>query len=162
MIKVLFVCLGNICRSPTAHAVFETLVGRAGLQQQIQVDSAGTGDWHVGHAPDTRASAAAAERGFDMRALRARQFRAADFGEFDYILVMDENNLADIQALAPASHRATVKLFLDYARHFSEREVPDPYYGAEPGFERVLDMIEDASQALLCSLRETLEREAAE
>lgn len=159
MIKVLFVCLGNICRSPTAHAVFEALVKREGLQEQIEVDSAGTGDWHIGHPPDKRAAAAAARRGFDMSALRARQFSAVDFSHFDYILAMDEKNLADIQALAPVSHRATVKLFLEYTSHFSEREVPDPYYGGDAGFEHVLDMIEDASQGLLAGLPLRLMRE---
>lgn len=158
MIKVLFVCLGNICRSPTAHVVFESLVQREGLNKQIQVDSAGTGDWHIGHAPDKRASAAAAQRGYDMSALCARQFCAEDFERFDHILAMDENNLQDMLALAPASHRASVGLFLDYGKRFKEREVPDPYYGGDAGFEQVLDLIEDASDELLRALRATLER----
>lgn len=153
MTKVLFVCLGNICRSPTAHAVFESLVRNEALEGQIEVDSAGTGDWHIGHAPDKRASAAAAQRGYDMSTLRARQFCAEDFERFDYILAMDENNLADMQALAPASHRAQVKLFLDYSARFSEREVPDPYYGGDAGFEHVLDLVEDASRGLLRALQ---------
>lgn len=153
MTRVLFVCLGNICRSPTAHAVFEGLVASAGLQGEIEVDSAGTGDWHIGHPPDKRASAAAAQRGFDMSALRARQFCTEDFMRFDYILAMDENNLADMQALAPTAHNATVKLFLDYAENFSEAEVPDPYYGADTGFDHVLDLVEDASKGLLRALK---------
>ncbi len=153
MTRVLFVCLGNICRSPTAHAVFEALVKNEGLQNDIEVDSAGTGDWHIGHSPDKRASVAAARRGFDMSALRARQFSAEDFARFDYILVMDEQNLADIQALAPKSHGAIVKLFLDYASNVKEREVPDPYYGGDAGFTEVLDMVEDASTGLLNAIR---------
>ncbi|MFT5575269.1 MAG: protein-tyrosine phosphatase [Bermanella sp.] len=153
MTRVLFVCLGNICRSPTAHAVFEALVAAEGLQHKIEVDSSGTGDWHIGHPPDKRASAAAAQRGVDMSTLRARQFCAEDFTHYDYILAMDASNLADIQALAPSVHKATVKLFLDYASEFKECEVPDPYYGGDAGFEHVLDMVEDASKGLLSAIR---------
>ena len=153
MVRVLFVCLGNICRSPTAHAVFEKMVEEQGLSSQILVDSAGTGDWHIGHPADARASAAAQKRGVDMSALRARQFNAADFENFDYILAMDQANLDDIQALAPAAHSARVALFLYYASHFDEREVPDPYYGGDDGFEHVLDLIEDAAKGLLDELR---------
>ena len=148
-IKVLFVCLGNICRSPTAHVVFENLVARAGLQDVIEVDSAGTGDWHIGHPPDKRASASALQRGYDMSGLHARQFSSADFAEFDFILAMDENNFTDIQAQAPASHDAHVALFLDYAPDVDAREVPDPYYGGDSGFEEVLDMVEVAAAGLL-------------
>ncbi len=148
-IKVLFVCLGNICRSPTAHVVFENLVARAGLQDVIEVDSAGTGDWHIGHPPDKRASARALQRGYDMSGLRARQFSPADFAEFDFILAMDDNNLADIQAQAPSAHDACLALFLDYAPNVEAREVPDPYYGGDSGFEEVLDMVEEAAAGLL-------------
>ena len=153
MKRVLFVCLGNICRSPTAHAVFEKLLHDKGLAGRIEVDSAGTGDWHVGHPPDRRATAAAAHRGYDMSALRARQFEAGDFQRFDYILAMDRNNLRDILALAPPDHAARVGLFLDYAQAFDEQEVPDPYYGGDAGFEHVLDLVEDASLGLLRELR---------
>lgn len=149
MIRVLFVCLGNICRSPTAHAVFQQMVDGQGLGSSILVDSAGTGDWHIGRPPDPRASAAAQQRGVDMSALRARQFQPADFHNFDYILAMDEDNLRDILAQAPDSHSAQVGLFLDYASLFEEREVPDPYYGGDEGFEHVLNLIEDAARGLL-------------
>ncbi len=152
MIRVLFVCLGNICRSPTAHAVFQQMVDERGLGSTILVDSAGTGDWHIGRPPDPRASAAAQQRGVDMSALRARQFQPADFHNFDYILAMDEDNLRDILAQAPESHSARVGLFLDYASHFDEREVPDPYYGGDEGFEHVLNLIEDAAKGLLDEL----------
>ncbi len=149
MVRVLFVCLGNICRSPTAHAVFQQMVDEQGLGSTILVDSAGTGDWHIGRPPDPRASAAAQQRGVDMSALRARQFQADDFHNFDYILAMDEDNLRDILAQEPGSHSAQVGLFLDYATHFEEREVPDPYYGGDEGFEHVLNLIEDAAKGLL-------------
>lgn len=153
MKRVLFVCLGNICRSPTAHAVFEKLLHGEGLADRVLVDSAGTGDWHVGHSPDRRATAAAAGRGYDMSALRARQFSAEDFQRFDYILAMDRHNLDDILALAPPASDAKVGLFLDYADAFSEREVPDPYYGGDSGFEHVLDLVEDAARGLLRELK---------
>lgn len=152
MIRVLFVCLGNICRSPTAHAVFQQMVDAQGLGSSILVDSAGTGDWHIGRPPDPRASAAAQQRGVDMSALRARQFQPADFHNFDYILAMDEDNLRDILALEPDSHSAQVGLFLDYASQFEERDVPDPYYGGDEGFEHVLNLIEDAARGLLDEL----------
>ncbi len=147
--SVLFVCLGNICRSPTAHGIFQALVDERGLGERITVDSAGTGGWHVGKAPDQRAAAAARQRGYDLSALRARQVSSADFERFDYILAMDHDNFSDLQALAPTTHCARLQLFLDYASDHDEREVPDPYYGGDAGFERVLDMVEDAAQGLL-------------
>lgn len=153
MMRVLFVCLGNICRSPTADGVFRTLVQQAGLDGSISIDSAGTGDWHIGRAPDKRASAAAASRGYDLSALRARQVCAQDFIEFDYILAMDENNLNDLRALCPAHLQDRLRLFLDYAPQFGVREVPDPYYEGAEGFELVLDMVEAAAQSLLSDLR---------
>lgn len=152
--KVLFVCLGNICRSPTAHGIFQARVDAAGLSQAITIDSCGTGDWHIGHAPDKRATAAAARRGYDITPLRARQVCAADFNDFDLILAMDAQNLADLEALAPANARARLALFLDYADAYSEREVPDPYYGGEDGFEHVLNMVENASDGLLAALQQ--------
>lgn len=154
MTRVLFVCLGNICRSPTAHAMFEHLVAEAGLASQIEVDSAGTGDWHIGHPPDKRATATAKARGIDMTHLRARLFRREDFLEFDYVLAMDNSNLSDMRALEPAEHQAHVGLFLDFASHFTEREVPDPYYGGDDGFEHVFDLVEDASRGLLRHIQE--------
>lgn len=152
-VRVLFVCLGNICRSPTAHGVFEHLVQRHNLEQHVVVDSAGTGDWHIGHAPDKRSSAAALQRGYDLSTQRARQISAADFQQYDYILAMDEQNLRDLQRMQPANFSGELALFLSYGEH-DEREVPDPYYGDGSGFERVLDLVESASQHLLQTLIE--------
>ena len=147
--SVLFVCLGNICRSPTAEAVFRERVKRAGWSNQIAVASAGTGDWHVGEPPDRRAIAHAAKRGYDMRAQRARQIRADDYARFNWILTMDRANLREVSALRPVGHEGHVGLFLDLAPELGVREVPDPYYGGADGFERVLDLIEAASDSLL-------------
>ncbi len=147
--KVLFVCLGNICRSPTAHGVFQAMVTDEGLAGQIHVDSCGTGEWHVGEAPDRRASSAARQRGYDLSTLRARQLCTEDFEQFDYILAMDHANLRDIRALAPADYRGRIGLFLEYAHGQAEREVPDPYYGGADGFDHVLDLVEEASRGLL-------------
>lgn len=147
-VNVLFVCLGNICRSPTAHAVFQQLVDASGLGADIVVDSAGTGDWHIGKAPDARATAAGRKRGYDLSVLRARRVAAADFRQYHYILAMDLQNLRDLQALRPADFRGELSLFLNYGEH-AEREVPDPYYGEGDGFELVLDMVESAAAGLL-------------
>jgi protein-tyrosine phosphatase len=147
--RVLFVCLGNICRSPTAHGVFEARVARRGLQQAVSVDSCGTGDWHLGHPPDRRAQTAALGRGYDLSHLRARRVDPADFSRFDVILAMDESNLAELRALCPDWFAGHLGLFLDFAPHLPEREVPDPYYGGDDGFGRVLDLIEAASDGLL-------------
>lgn len=151
--RVLFVCLGNICRSPTAHGVFENLVTQRGLERLVQVDSCGTGDWHIGHAPDQRASAEAASRGYDLSHLRARQVQINDFDEFDYILAMDKQNLADLKAMCPSDFQGHLGLFLPFAAEASVEEVPDPYYGGDEGFTRVLDMIEAASEGLLREIR---------
>lgn len=158
MIRVLFVCLGNICRSPTAHGVFLHQLQQAGMDQLVEVDSCGTGGWHVGAAPDKRATAAAKKRGVDLSVLRARQLQDQDYHQFNYILAMDRDNLAEIQQRRPTSSQAQVGLFLDYATHVSEMEVPDPYYGGESGFEKVLDMIENASAGLLQELCRALSR----
>lgn len=146
---VLFVCLGNICRSPTAEAVFRERVARAGLARSIRVDSAGTGDWHVGEPPDRRAIAHAARRGYDLAPLRARQVSPEDFRRFGWILAMDEANLRNLRALQPDGFGGHLGLFLDFAPQLRVREVPDPYYGGVDGFERVLDLIEAASEGLL-------------
>ena len=148
-VSVLFVCMGNICRSPTAQGVFESLVARAGLTQAIQVDSAGTHAYHIGNQPDTRSQQAALERGIDLSKQRARQVQNSDFTSFDYVLAMDLNNLQALQRTSPAQSAKNLKLFMEFARRWQEREVPDPYYGGSRGFERVLDMIEDASEGLL-------------
>ena len=155
-VSVLFVCLGNICRSPTAEAVFRERVIAAGLEEQIRIDSAGTGDWHIGRAPDPRTREAAARRGYQMDSLRARQVGPQDFYEFDVVLAMDNANLADLQAMQPSDVTVTLGRFLDYSSEASVREVPDPYYGGEDGFDRVLDLIEGGADGLLDALRECL------
>lgn len=155
-VSVLFVCLGNICRSPTAEVVFRERVKVAGLEGRIRIDSAGTGDWHIGRAPDPRTQQAALRRGYPMDALRARQVSPADFAEFDWVLAMDNANLADLEAMRPASCEGTLARFLDYAQNSSEHEVPDPYYGGEDGFDKVLNLIEDGADGLLNRVREQL------
>lgn len=153
-VSVLFVCMGNICRSPTAEVVFRHYVENAGLSESILIDSAGTHDYHIGHAPDLRSQQAAEQRGYDMSGLRGRQVASSDFERFDYVLAMDRANLAILQYLAPRGCKKQLGLFLEYARHCSAREVPDPYYGGEQGFEHVLDMVEDAAQGLLLHIRQ--------
>ena len=150
--RVLFVCLGNICRSPTAEAVFRQRVQAAGMAGQIDIDSAGTGDWHIGKAPDRRSQQFAARFGYDLSPLRARQVSEEDFREFDYILAMDLANLADLQAIQPPDSRARLELFLTYSEA-DEDKVPDPYYGGDEGFLRVLQLVESASDGLLQTLR---------
>ena len=145
--------MGNICRSPTAEAVFRHLVAAEGHAGAITIASAGTHDYHVGDPPDPRSQAAARRRGVDMRELRARHLTAADFEEFDYVLVMDERNLIDARAIAPPTFRARLQLFLDFAPELGRREVPDPYYGGAAGFEDVHDLAEAASRGLLKELR---------
>lgn len=151
-VKVLFVCMGNICRSPTAHGVFQQLVQEQGLSQSIRVDSAGTHSYHVGNPPDARSQATAKQRGVDLSTLRARRFVSEDFNEFDYVLGMDADNLADMRAIRPDDARARLQLMLEYATRFNQREVPDPYFGND-GFELVFDMIDDASRGLLQHIR---------
>lgn len=153
-VRVLFVCMGNICRSPTAEAVFRRCVEAAGLDREIYIDSAGTHDYHIGEPPDSRTQRAARQRGYDMSARRGRQVRRSDFGDFDYVLAMDNANLSTLQHLRPDNAHGELGLFLDYATRHDEREVPDPYYGGEAGFERVLDMAEDASDGLLRHIRQ--------
>jgi protein-tyrosine phosphatase len=137
-IRVLMVCLGNICRSPTAEAVLRHRLAAAGLADRVEVDSAGTGGWHIGDPPDARSQHHAARRGYDLSGLRARRVAEDDFHRFDLILAMDEANLADLRRLAPARYAAEVRLF-------AEVEVPDPYTGGAAGFERVLDLAEAAA-----------------
>ncbi|MDX1319480.1 MAG: low molecular weight protein-tyrosine-phosphatase [Oceanospirillum sp.] len=151
-IKVLFVCLGNICRSPTADGVFRKLVADAGLQDLIEIDSAGTAAWHVGKSPDPRTQDAAASRGYDLSGLRARQAVPEDFYKYDHILAMDLSNLENLQQIRPADASARLGLFLDYAPDLGIKEVPDPYYGGESGFEQVLDLVETAGKNLLVEL----------
>jgi protein-tyrosine phosphatase len=152
MVRILFVCMGNICRSPLAQGVFEEVLRREGLEDEVFVDSAGTGHWHVGSPPDERALGAASVRGLDIIAQRARQIRPEDCQNFDYILTMDEENYRTVAALCRGG--AVVRPFLDFATDSPEREVPDPYYGGPDGFERVLDLVEEASEGLLEDIRE--------
>lgn len=153
--KVLFVCLGNICRSPTAEGVFRHYVEQAGLSDKITIDSAGTAEWHIGKAPDPRTVAAAAKRGYDLSPLRGRQAQIEDFAKFDLILAMDKSNLSNLQAIQPADAKAELALYLPRFG-ISPDEVPDPYYGGEDGFELVLDMLEQASEVLLDEIKAKL------
>ena len=152
MVRVLFVCMGNICRSPIAQGVFENVLAREGLEEEVFVDSAGTGAWHVGSPPDERAQKSAGLRGLDLSSQRARRISPDDCGAFDYILTMDEDNYRMAASLCRGS--AVVRPFLDFAADSPEREVPDPYYGGSEGFDYVLDLVEEASEGLLADIRE--------
>jgi protein-tyrosine phosphatase len=152
-VRILFVCLGNICRSPTAEAVLRTLAAREAPELSIEVDSAGTAGYHVGEPPDPRTRAAAARRGYQMQALRARIVEPADFERFDLILAMDEENLRVLRGRAPAVAHERLRLFLEFAAAGAPAEVPDPYYGGPNGFEEVLDLAEAAARGLLDHVR---------
>ncbi len=151
MTSILFVCLGNICRSPTAEAVFRSRAHAAGLN--VEIDSAGTGAWHVGAMPDERAQAAGLARGYDLSLLRARQVAAADYEKFDLVLAMDYENLSTLKSRAPSALHERIRLFLEFAPGLGLNAVPDPYYGGDRGFEDVLDMIEVASDGLIAHLK---------
>jgi protein-tyrosine phosphatase len=151
IISVLFVCMGNICRSPTAEGVFRHHVNEGGLGDRILADSAGTHAYHVGEPPDRRACAAAERRGISLAELRARRVSDSDFEAFDFIIAMDEDNLQHLLEQAPEVHQSKVSLFLSFTSA-DETEVPDPYYGGTAGFERVLDLVEEASRGLLETL----------
>jgi protein-tyrosine phosphatase len=153
MIKVLFVCMGNICRSPTAQGVFESLVRAEGLDHAITADSAATHAYHIGKPPDGRSAAAAARRGIDISGYRARQAAPEDFQDFDLILAMDRDNRDILARLAPEARDGRLRLFLEYAPDLGLHDVPDPYYGGEDGFEHVLDLAEAASRGLLNELK---------
>ena len=156
MTRVLFVCMGNICRSPTAEGVFRRLVRDEGLENEIEIDSAGTGGWHVGEPPDARATDAAHRRGIEL-AGAARQFAPADFDRFDLILAMDEENRRDLLRVAPGDEaRAKVRLFREFdpaSNGSGDLDVPDPYFGGEQGFEHVLDLVDAAARGLLDEIR---------
>lgn len=147
--KVLMVCLGNICRSPTAQAVFERLAEEKGLSGRVYADSAGTSGWHIGEPPDARSQSAARARGYDLSAQRGRQVSVHDFDEFDFVLAMDSDNLADLENLCPPHFSGHLGLLLDFGSRPEYRDVPDPYHGGSAGFELVLDLIESASAGLL-------------
>lgn len=156
MLKVLFVCLGNICRSPTAEAVVSDQLIGFGLQDLVQLDSAGTAGWHIGKSPDKRTQAAAKKRNYDMSLLRARQVEPEDFFRFDYVLAMDEDNLKNLRMIEPEGHNAKLDLFLSYIPSADCKDVPDPYYGGEGGFNLVLDLVEEGGLALIEELRSKL------
>lgn len=148
-VSVLFVCLGNICRSPTAHGVFQHLVNESGLAEKITVDSAGTAAYHLGNPPDSRSQKAAKRRGIDLSYQRARQVNAQDIHDFDYVLAMDQSNFNNLLQICPAGLENKIRMFMEFSESASSIEVPDPYYGGEMGFENVLDMVEYASRGLL-------------
>lgn len=150
---MLFVCMGNICRSPTAEAVFKHAVANAKLEHAIECDSAGTHGYHVGDPPDQRAQQAALRRGYDMSSLRAREVHAEDFGQFDHVLAMDRDNLALLAELCPAEFAHKLDLYCNFDAVYAGRDVPDPYYGGPRGFEEVLDIVEAVSVSLLTRLR---------
>lgn len=158
-VKILFVCMGNICRSPAAECVFVSLLEKAGMLDKVLVDSAGTTAYHTGDPPDQRMQAELRRRHYPVRG-KARPVTAADYTQFDLILAMDEANLRDLQTRRPAGKSpANVQLFGQYCPNFPNAEIPDPYYGGEDGFGHVVDMLEDGCQALLNELRESLARE---
>jgi protein-tyrosine phosphatase len=151
--RILFVCMGNICRSPSAEGVFRHVLAASAPDLQIEIDSAGTHDYHVGAPPDRRSIEAAKRRGIDLSSLRARMVAAEDFDRYDLILAMDEENLRELRRRAPAIHHERIRLLMEYAPHAPSRFVPDPYYGGAQGFEEVLDLLEEAAQGLVAELR---------
>lgn len=150
--RILFVCMGNICRSPSAEGVFRRVLAERAPHLQVEIGSAGTHGYHIGRPPDERSVAAALRRGIDLSALRARTVTAEDFLYYDLILAMDEQNLRELHARAPAQRRGHIRLLMDYAPHAWSRAVPDPYYGGPQGFEDVLDLLEEAAEGLLAEL----------
>ena len=156
--SVLFVCLGNICRSPTAEGVFRATADRAGLSGRVRADSAGIGDWHVGLPPDPRAIQAARRRGYDLASMRGRQIEIADFARFGWILAMDAANLKALTEMKPAGYDGRLGLLLDFAPQLGEREIPDPYFGSPEGFERVLDLMEPAMTGLVAEVQAAISR----
>lgn len=147
--RILFVCMGNICRSPSAQGVFRSLLAQRAPELSVEIDSAGTHDYHVGEPPDDRAIAAARRRGIDLSAQRARAVRAGDFDYYDLILAMDEENLRELRRRAPAHRHERIRLMMEFVPTAATRAVPDPYYGGPQGFEQVLDLLEEASEGLL-------------
>ena len=152
-VSVLFVCMGNICRSPTAEGVFRHLVRQAQLEDRVHTDSAGTHAYHVGNPPDVRAQATAERRGIELHDLRARRVAAEDFDLFDYVLAMDQDNYQILSTICPPGYETRLRMFMEFAPHLNVPEVPDPYYGGTSGFERVFDMVEEAASGLLDDIR---------
>jgi protein-tyrosine phosphatase len=150
--RILFICMGNICRSPTAEGVFRHVMATQAPQLQIEIDSAGTHDYHVGAPPDRRSIAAAKRRGIDLSALRARMVATEDFSHYDLILAMDEENLSELKRRAPPAHHERIRLMMEFAPQAASRTVPDPYYGGAQGFEEVLDLLEEAASGLMQEL----------
>lgn len=158
-INVLMVCMGNICRSPMAEGILRREIAKAGLQEQVMIDSAGTHSYHIGEPPDPRAQNAINLRGVNISGLRGRQVADADFDKFDYILAMDKGNLGILSRNAPAHAHGKIRLLLSFSSKYPNQEVPDPYYGGARGFEENLDMIEDAVQGVIGDIREKLAQE---
>jgi low molecular weight protein-tyrosine phosphatase len=156
VVKILFVCMGNICRSPMAEGVFHKLVKDAGLEHNISIDSAGTHSYHVGDSPDQRAQATLRAKGIDISGLRGRQVADVDFEKFDYIVAMDSSNLNNLKRRAAARHHNKIRLMLSYSRKFPNLDVPDPYYGGTDGFNEVLKMVEDGGLGLLKEVQQSL------
>jgi protein-tyrosine phosphatase len=152
--RVLLVCMGNICRSPTAEGVLRLFIKNNNLSDNVEVDSAGTHGYHVGESPDGRTQRAAALRGYDLSQQRARKVARQDLDYFDLILAMDKTNLDNLQRLATPDQQKKLKLFMDYAKNYDDDEVPDPYYGLGHGFDLVVDMVEDAAQGLIDELKD--------
>lgn len=150
--RILFVCMGNICRSPTAEGIFRHLLAQRQIDLEVEVDSAGTHDYHVGEPPDPRAIAAARRRGIDLSALRARSLQPQDFENFDLLIAMDEQNLRELRSRSGPVYASRLRLMMDFAPEVGRRAVPDPYYGGPQGFEEVLDLLEQASEGLLRQL----------
>lgn len=156
--RVLLVCMGNICRSPTAEGVLRQYIKNNGLGDKVEVDSAGTHGYHVGEAPDSRTQRAASARGYNLTQLRARKVARQDLDYFDLILAMDKTNLDNLWRMATPEQKERIKLFMDYAKNFDDDEVPDPYYGLGHGFDLVLDMVEDAAEGLIEEIKQKLGR----
>ncbi|MFC3146607.1 low molecular weight protein-tyrosine-phosphatase [Piscinibacterium candidicorallinum] len=159
--SILFVCMGNICRSPAAEGVFRAMVKSANLESEVRIDSAGTHAYHVGEAPDARTQAACRKRGYDVTDLRARQITVDDFREFDYILAMDWDNLTLLQQICPKQYKHKLMLLMRFASDHEEATVPDPYYGGPEGFSKVLDLVEDACSGLVDVVRKRANMYAA-
>ncbi|MGR9114545.1 MAG: low molecular weight protein-tyrosine-phosphatase [Gammaproteobacteria bacterium] len=153
-IRILFVCMGNICRSPTAEGVFAKLLSDQNMSHHFEIDSAGTHAHHVGEMPDQRAQKAAKERGIELQHIRARKVIFGDFDDFDYLLAMDGENYEILMSVCPDENKHKIKYFLEYAPHLGTREVPDPYFGGQYGFEKVLDLVQEASIGFLNTLKE--------